>query len=167
MIRFQLPENRSRVLSLPAIILFEDEQRDLAFLRALRPDGKPCRLLNLKRLPLIKSINAPDLQGGEIVFIAGYPRLWKDRPAMDLPIARRGIIASTEMKHRGNPMLLLDLSGWPGYSGSPVILEKTGEVIGLVSGRPTKRTADFELATPITQADYERAMIENAALKDR
>lgn len=52
-------------------------------------------------------------------------------------------------------MILLDLFGVPGFSGSPVILESTGEVIGIIYGPgPTERSFGFEWATPITQEEY-------------
>ena len=58
-------------------------------------------------------------------------------------------------------MLLLDLFGVPGFSGSPVILQRTGEVVGVIFGPgPTKRVFGFEWATPIKQTDYSRALEE-------
>ena len=56
-------------------------------------------------------------------------------------------------------MLLLDLTGTPGFSGGPVILQRTGEVVGVVYGPgPTSRQFDFEWATFVTPADYESAI---------
>ncbi len=55
-------------------------------------------------------------------------------------------------------MLLLDLMGVPGFSGSPVVLIDTGEVIGVVFGPgPTQRGFGFEWATPLLPSDYEEA----------
>ena len=61
-------------------------------------------------------------------------------------------------------MILLDLLGVPGFSGSPVILENTGEVIGIIYGPgPTERIFGFEWATPITQEDYLSAIDASSA----
>ncbi len=54
-------------------------------------------------------------------------------------------------------MLLLDLTGVPGFSGAPVILESSGEVIGVVYGPGrTERVYDLEWATPLTESDHAR-----------
>jgi hypothetical protein len=51
-------------------------------------------------------------------------------------------------------MLLLDLTGVPGFSGAPVVLRESGEVFGVVFGPGrTQRQYDLEWATPITQQD--------------
>lgn len=156
-IRFQMPKDRNRLKTVIATILYEYKDKDIAFLTVQTPDGQPCKLGNLRPLPLIKQIS-PDSLGGEAVFIAGFPVLG---PAhLDVPIVRQGIISSAEVKNAdGVPQLLLDLTGVPGFSGSPVVLERTGEVIGIVFGPGLiKRTSDFEWATQITQSDYDLAI---------
>jgi hypothetical protein len=56
-------------------------------------------------------------------------------------------------------MILLDLFGVPGFSGSPVILKEEGAAIGVVYGPgPTERESGFEWATPIGLDDYSRAV---------
>ena len=67
----------------------------------------------------------------------------------------------------GKSIILLDLLGVHGYSGSPVIVEKTEEVIGVIWCGPvgTDITKDFSFATPITQEDYEKAMNADADSK--
>jgi S1-C subfamily serine protease len=157
-VRFQLPQDRSRVRTVSASIVYEYPDADLAFLQMKSPDGKPCHSGTLRILPLVSTLDRVAWEG-EPVLIAGYPRLGPKQS--DVPIVRHGIIASSEIKLDGHPMFLLDLVGIPGFSGSPVLLEKTGEVFGVVYGPgPIERSADLELATPITRRDYEKARLE-------
>ena len=88
--RFQLPQDRGKVRTLPARILFEHDSVDIAFLK--------------------------------IDYYNDF----------DIPIIRCGIISSSEISWAGTPMLLIDLIGVPGFSGSPLILQKTSEVIGII-----------------------------------
>ncbi len=97
---------------------------------------------------------------GRPVWVLGYPAL-EGVPPRDVLIVRRGIVASAELDWRGTPMLLLDLTGLPGFSGGPVILEDTGEAIGVVYGPGrTERIFDLEWATPLSSGDY-RVAIES------
>jgi S1-C subfamily serine protease len=153
-IRFQLPKERKKVRTVIAKILYEYPSKDIAFLTVQMPIGQPCKLGDLKPLPLNRQID-PDSLGGEIVLIAGFPVLGPEQ--FDVPIVRQGIISSVELTGvNGVPLLLLDLTGVPGFSGSPVILKRTGEVIGIVFGPGLiKRSSNFEWATQITQSDYD------------
>jgi S1-C subfamily serine protease len=95
---------------------------------------------------------------GQTVWVLGYPAL-EGAPPRDIPVVRRGIVASAELDWRGAPMLLLDLTGMPGFSGGPVILEESGEVIGVVYGPGrTERVFDVEWATPLSVGDYDTAL---------
>lgn len=152
-------EDRNRFQTLAVEMIYEDENKDLAFLRP-----KNCYSKTIKPLPLIRKLGGLSSLGGETVFVGGFPRLGVQ--IVDFPIIRKSIIASTEFTNAqtGSALLLLDLIGAPGFSGSPVVLERTGEVIGVVIGsikRPA--TGDyyaFEGASPITQADYEAALVD-------
>lgn len=68
-------------------------------------------------------------------------------------------------------MLLLDLLGVPGFSGSPIISAETGEVLGVIFGPgPTKRAFGFEWATPLSPDDYATAIsteTEGSSPKDK
>jgi S1-C subfamily serine protease len=157
-IRFVDPRNRQKAWTRRAKIVHENPHKDLAFLRVLVASGKPCELGPMRTLPLHPHVQDFSVLSGEAVFMAGFPKLgYRD---LDLPIARRGIIASAEIKDaEGVPLLLLDLTGAPGFSGSPVVLERTGEAIGIVFGPgQMKRSQDFEFATVITRKDYEMAV---------
>jgi hypothetical protein len=157
LVRFQLPKDRNRVRTLIAKYLYEYKSKDIAFLMVQMPDGEPCKLGDLKPLPLTRKIS-PESLGGEAVLIAGFPVLGPDQ--LDIPIVRKGIISSAELTDAdGVPQLLLDLTGVPGFSGSPVVFESTGEVIGIVFGPGLiNRSSNFEWATQITQSDYELAI---------
>lgn len=154
-IRFIDPRNRQKAWTRRAKIIYEDPDKDLAFLQVLVASGKPCELGLMKALPLHRHLEDFSSLSGETVFIAGFPKL--GHGDLDLPIARRGIIASAEIKDAdGVPLLLLDLTGAPGFSGSPVVLERAGQAVGIVFGPGhMKRSQDFEFATIITQKDYE------------
>ncbi len=158
-------EDRNRFQTLPVEVMYEDENKDLAFL-----EPKDCYLKTIKPLPLIRKLYDLSSLGGEIVFVGGFPRLGVQ--SADYPIVRRSIIASTAFTdiRKGSPLLLLDLIGAPGFSGSPVVLERTGEVIGVVMGSVKRFTTDrhytFQGATPITQGDYQTALEELRLKRD-
>jgi S1-C subfamily serine protease len=157
LIRFQLPKDRNTARTVIAKILYEYESKDIAFLIVQMPDGKPCNSENLRPLPLTRQISPVSL-GGEAILIAGFPVLGPDQ--LDIPIVRQGIISSAELTDaNGIPQLLLDLAGVPGFSGSPVVFERTGEVIGIVYGPGLiNRSSNFEWATQIIQSDYDLAI---------
>ena len=59
------------------------------------------------------------------------------------------------------------MTGVPGFSGSPVILADTGEVIGIVFGPGrTDRRFDLEWATPVTREDLERSLHQHIHLEN-
>jgi len=161
-IRSLLPDDKTTVRTIPIRILYEDFQSDLAFLKIDSWDGQPCKS---KRS---YSFNIPSdyVKGsftGETVLVIGHPIL-SIKGNVDVPVVRKGIISSTEITWSNQPMILLDLLGVPGFSGSPVILERTGEVIGIIYGPgPTERIFGFEWATPITQEDYLSAIDASSA----
>jgi S1-C subfamily serine protease len=156
-IRLRNPEDRERVLTLPASVLFEDPKKDLAFLRiAELPGSRRCPLSGIRPVELAESLD-PDRLTGAAVLLAGYPVLEGEQPR-DVAILRHGYIASAELEWEGQPMLLLDLTGVPGFSGAPVIERGSGEVIGVVFGPGrTQRQYDLDWATPISGDDYSRA----------
>jgi len=155
-IRFQVPQDRSKVVTLPARILYENDKTDIVFLKIDSINSAPCNSVSLHAFPLPVENNLDSLTG-EPVMIVGYPRLSKDD--YDTPILRSGIISSTEISWGKMKMLLTDLTGVPGFSGSPVILQRTGEVIGVVSGPgPTNREFGFEWATPLSKQEYIKAI---------
>jgi S1-C subfamily serine protease len=163
-IRYEIAHEPSKVGTAPARIIYEDPKTDLAFLHIDYIDGNPCRTGRHHSFQLVNKIERGSLVG-EAVLIIGHPILARFEET-DLPVVRRGTIASSEIHWNRHLMLLLDLLGVPGFSGSPVILVRTGEAIGVVYGPgPTPRIFGFEWATPITYRDYEKA-IKQATIPD-
>ena len=152
-VRFQVPSDLSRVRTLKANIVYQDKARDLAFLKIHRLNNQPCNSRPLHIFPLLKKGEIQSLAGEEILII-GYPVIAKKN--VDIPIVRRGIISSDGIDWASRDMLLLDLMGVPGFSGSPVILRQSGHVLGVVFGPgPTRRAFGFEWATPFYKDDYD------------
>jgi S1-C subfamily serine protease len=137
----------------------QSEELDLAFLK-FGPADSPKRYCGADRwqpLVVAEKIAGPELTGRPIQ-ILGYPAI-EGAPPRDLPVVRAGLVASAELEWREKPMLLLDLTGVPGFSGGPVILADTLEVIGVVYGPGrTDRVFDFEWATPLTVESLEQAI---------
>ncbi len=147
-VRWQHPGDRAKVRTATAALIWEDPGRDLAFLRIRASGERLCDGEELRPLALLPAFDAR-LLAGEDVRIAGFPRLGPYD--VDVPVARAGIVASADVTEAtGKPLLLLDLAGVPGFSGSPVVLDRTGQVIGVVFGPgPIDRSASFEFATPL------------------
>lgn len=156
-----LGQKEGTVRTFPARILRLIDDRDLAFL-AFGPAKKGkrwCGTRGFQPIPIHPGSERVKLTGQSVV-VLGYPAL-EGMPPRDVPVVRRGGIASAELDWRGQPMLLLDLTGVPGFSGAPVILESVGEVIGVVYGPGrTERVYDLEWATPLTEGDYGQAFAE-------
>lgn len=158
-VRFQPPKIANRVGTFISKIIYEDPSKDLVFLKIMFCDQCPLYRFGAYIFDLPLKLDGNELFGEQIIII-GHPRLFP-KQSVDSPVLREGIISSAEIHFGSQLMLLLDLTGVPGFSGSPVILKNTGQVIGVVQGPSfTKRTADFEWATPITQKDYNKAIKE-------
>lgn len=155
-IKFQDPNDRTTVKTVDARIMYSHPKTDLIFLRVDPINGNPCNsgdlhVFNLPGPPLKSSLV------GEDIWIIGHPIIGEK--TLDIPVLRKGTIASTEISLDSQKMLLLDLIGVPGFSGSPVILRSSGEVIGVVYGPgPTDRGYGFEFASPVTIQDYKEAI---------
>ena len=156
-IRFTSSEDTGTSWTAPAVVLDEDLLGDLAFLRPMKRELR-CPPREFHHFPIYREPHTRDLAGEEI-FILGHPVLATGQH-LDMVVIRKGIIASAEIKWSvasDHPMLLLDLQGAPGFSGGPVVLARTREVVGVVYGPgPTSRLAGFEWATPLTFSRFER-----------
>jgi hypothetical protein len=139
---------------------------DLAFVRV---NGYPCKREHLHIFTLADTVTSTIT--GEAVTVIGYPQLGD--ALTSVPVMRKGHVASTEHHPETNgvsmgAMVMLDLTTIPGLSGSPVILDATSVVVGVVSSGfdpvlvrrdpPTSISPDLSWATPITRADHEAAM---------
>jgi hypothetical protein len=151
-VRLRDPESPADTVTTTATLAHRDPDRDLAYLRmAGTPEGLRCRG-PVGPIPIAGVIDGAAL-AGEPVLIAGFPAIEGEEPR-DVPVLRRGSIASGEFLWSGRPMLLLDLTGIPGFSGAPVVLESTGEVVGVVFGTGrTPREYGTTWATPLVRDD--------------
>ena len=141
-----------------AEILKSFERNDVAFLRVDLGDAGCGAYTHLPPPPRILQT---ELNGAEVL-IAGFPSL-EGGLTPRTPVYRRGIVASGEfgvpIAGTTVPMYLLDLTGIPGFSGSPVVLTDSGQVIGVVHGpRRTDREFDLEWAAPLFDAQYRSAL---------
>ena len=153
-VKFRSPSGGDRFQILPARLLFEFPDKDLAFLRV---EGSPAEMAGLRRLEVIRDVAEIGSLVGERVMIAGYPRLGDFN--REHPVLRRGMISSTDFRMAGDPIILLDLLGIPGFGGAPVIVQDTGRVIGMIPGPDFAKGSDgFQWAVPVTEADYRRAI---------
>ncbi|MCP3978037.1 MAG: trypsin-like peptidase domain-containing protein [bacterium] len=161
MIRAFDPKREDRVVTLPVRIVAESAERDLALLRVGSSLGGRCALAGVAAPKLAAAPLGPELTG-EPVMLAGFPVLEGEQPR-DVPILRAGHISSAELQVEGRPMLLLDLTGVPGFSGAPVLLQRTGEVVGVVFGPGrTPRQFDLNWATPLGRDDL-RGMLADGS----
>jgi hypothetical protein len=156
-VRFEHPGKLGRSLTFNARLSSTDPERDLAYLSLaeLPGGGNACSASGLSPLAVVREIDPVTLTSAEVL-ILGFPVLEGEQPR-EIPIVRRGSVASAELSWAGMPMLLLDLTGVPGFSGAPVVLSQSGEVIGVVFGPGrTQRQYDLEWATPLTLQDLKR-----------
>jgi hypothetical protein len=160
-VRFEHPEVPGTALTFNARATDSDPELDLAYLTlAELPGGRDaCAAGVLRPLAVAAALDLPGLAAAEVL-VLGFPALEGEQPR-EVPIVRRGSVASAELSWSGVPMLLLDLTGVPGFSGAPVVLPATGEVIGVVFGPGrTQREYDLEWATPITRRELKRADLD-------
>ena len=160
-VRFEHPQQPGTALTFNARLAGSDADRDVAYLSlAELPGGRdPCSSGPLHGLAIAAELAPRELLGAEVL-VLGFPALEGEQPR-ELPIVRRGFVASAELSWGGKPMLLLDLTGVPGFSGAPVVLAATGEVIGLVFGPGrTEREYDLEWATPLLRRDLKAADLD-------
>jgi hypothetical protein len=152
-----LGREEGTVRTYPGRVVHRFDNRDLAFI-TFGPSKKGkrwCRSEGFQPIPIHPGSGRVELTGQSVV-VLGYPAI-EGMPPRDVAVFRRGAIASAELDWEGRPMLLLDLTGVPGFSGAPVILESSGEVIGVVYGPGrTERVYDLEWATPLTESDHAR-----------
>lgn len=147
-VRSRFPANRVKGFTTGAALRYEHPETDLAIL-----DAAPslCQVLSPYVFPLLNSVD--DVSIGDDVVLIGHPGILGH--TADIPIARSGIIASTELNIETRKILLIDMFGSSGFSGGPVIHKKTGRAIGIHLGPGLKefRAAGFVVATPIISAD--------------
>jgi trypsin-like peptidase len=129
---------------------YSDGGSDVSFVQL---DTTACRDADPYVFPLMDNPMA-EVGVGDEVFVLGHPAVSKDVQP-EIPLLRAGIVASTEVKRYKQPILTLDLLAFPGLSGSPVILKRTGHVIGVLieTTGSIQRFSGFSRAAVIKQHD--------------
>ncbi|KPJ77027.1 MAG: hypothetical protein AMJ54_09715 [Deltaproteobacteria bacterium SG8_13] len=136
------------------------EKYELVLLKRLRRGhtGRDVAILKIKtekrvdKLPYLSL--GETFQTGQQVVVAGFPNVFK---AIYLwPLFRKGSVSSIRYKYEDADVVILDIKSLNGYSGAPVIAEKSLHVIGVMKGQNIKSSpGDFSVATPISQTDIE------------
>jgi S1-C subfamily serine protease len=156
-----LGREEGTVRTYPGRIVHVFDDRDLAFVTfgPTKKGKRWCKSEGFQPIPIHSGSSRVKLTGQSVV-VLGYPAI-EGMPPRDVAVLRRGAIASAELDWEGRPMLLLDLTGVPGFSGAPVILESSGEAVGVVYGPGrTERVYDMEWATPLIAKDNEHFLSE-------
>ncbi|MDB1123703.1 S1 family peptidase [Vibrio algarum] len=138
------PTRRAEVIAI-------DEEHDLALLKI---SGKPLTPLNIERREVYE---------GEKIAFTGYPI---GSVLGYYPVTHQGIISSItpivipartakelsikQLKQLKNPYLVyqLDATAYPGNSGSPLYLQDSGKVIGVINKVLVKSTKESILSDP-------------------
>lgn len=157
-VRFSGSGKEGETRTYSARVIAQSDSVDLAILQFLGGRGsKLCGTDQYEPFALAERRERASLSG-EAVFVLGFPVLEGEAPR-DVPILRAGHVASAELDWDGASMLLLDLTGVPGFSGGPVILRESGEVIGVVFGPGrTRREYDLEWATPLSKPSLDQLL---------
>jgi S1-C subfamily serine protease len=95
-----------------------------------------------------------NLEIGQSVLVPGFPNIFK---AIYLwPLFKKGTVSSIRYKYEESDIIILDMKSLEGYSGAPVIEERSLKIIGVLKGKNVKRAhGDFSVATPISKADIQ------------
>jgi serine protease Do len=139
-----------RLLSLQS----HSPSQDLAHLRIV--EGLP--------LPALSLATTDTVQEGQSVLAIGYPigsvlgltavshrGMVSAITPISIPQAQSGQLDERSIRQlRGKPLMLyqLDLTAYPGSSGSPVLDAATGQVIAIISGGASKGTKEMALSAP-------------------
>lgn len=136
---------RLQVVPVDVVRRFTDEtpSRDIALLRPKESVG----LAPLPFLPIVDRV-----QVGTEVLIAGFPLVFTK--TVFWPFFRKGIVATTRLSLENTPVLLLDLTMVPGFSGSPVVSLMSGRAVGVMVGSSSNNSeSDFSVAELLQAGD--------------
>lgn len=117
---------------------------------------------------------------GQAVAVIGYPLGWRDRRAK-LPVWKTGHLASEpDLDFDGDPRLLIDITGRPGMSGSPVIAGHmspyratggmlrfggSGKLIGVYSSNAIRTPREGESAEELSIEEAEESGVTPGLLR--
>lgn len=150
-----------------AELLWLDPRQDLALLVVPAVRDGEVRCTDLGRPAALATQAATTRLLGRPIAVVGYPNLSGFlRSSSPIPVVRLGAISAAGIRWtvtsegqvwEDAPMLLLDMIGVPGFSGSPVVLADEQQVIGVLLGPGvTPPTAGFVWASEICAPTYER-----------
>ena len=133
------------------------ESYELSVVKRLRTAGKGpdiavLRITRVPRnpLPFLQIGQAPS--AGAQILVAGFPLVFDK--VYPYPLFRQGTIASTRYNYEDTPVIVLDLTGVSGYSGSPVVDCVTGAVVAVFKGKPTAHPeTNFSVAFTLNRRD--------------
>ena len=90
---------------------------------------------------------------GDEVLMCGFPGAFSDRQNRPIPssfpMIRKGIISSLYESIENTKILILDMIGVKGFSGSPIVHQNTKKVIAVFSQMPGRNNTGFSIAYPI------------------
>lgn len=129
-----------------------------------------CDMANRTPLRLTATEDPGRPFSGEAVFMMGYSRTLEKSIEIEVPVVRRGIVAASRIEigpaynppRYGKEKILLEIKAEPGFSGSAIIHQDSGNVVGVLQGpggihddegRP--RTFGFQVAIPVSHTEYE------------
>ena len=136
------------------------EKYELVVLKRLRRGhrGRDIAILKIKAEKHQETFPFLSISGnveiGQSVLVPGFPNVFK---AVYLwPLFRKGTVSSIRYKYEDSDIIILDMNSLAGYSGAPIIEERSLQVIGVMKGKNVRPAdGDFSVATPISKADIE------------
>lgn len=146
-----LPRGRS-IEFRPARVVAESPRHDLALLR-----------FGGSALPALPLGEAAAVREGDSVAVVGYPigtvlglhasthaAIIASISPLAIPAGNASELSAARIAALRDPfdVYQLDMIVYPGHSGSPVLLQRTGQVIGVVSGAVVKDVKEDPLAQP-------------------
>src|SRR5712692_5052571 len=124
-----------------------DDLHDLALIKTERPPG--ARLAGDQPHALVPDFS--EVSEGARVSVTGYPLFAWEPITRSGKVIRRGSVRLSDSSAQPSEVLVLDIPLNPGNSGSPVYLDGTAGVIGIIEGREPRQPS-HSLAVPIRYA---------------
>lgn len=169
-----IPAGDDRMAFHRAELVRRDDARDLALLRS---EGPRLRALTLGRAGAVREGQAIAFTGFPLVGVLGlHPATHRGivsaiAPAA-IPAGSGRELSPAVIKRLREPfdIFQLDATAYPGNSGSPLYVENSGRVIGVINSVAIKKTKEAALTDPsgITYAipvDHVRALMDAAGVK--
>ena len=149
-----VPMKLSHVYSFP-------DDRDVAILK-IEKIGENSESIDPSGVPFFDLPDSSNrYRSGDEVCLCGFPGAFSDKQGNPIPtsfpMVRKGIISSLYEKFGDEKIVILDLLGVGGFSGSPVVHLESGQAIGVFSkmtGTGSVSTG-FSIAYPVGSSDLD------------